>query len=116
MGYESIANPYEGVHAREGKRSDSRRHRLHQKFIKLWKDGLQISECICESLAVSNVIELFKLVFLTSSTAVEVPQLLARSLRRYSEHDLFAAFNYLKDRKIMVSHTSCFLVKFLEDI
>lgn len=63
-----------------------------------------------ESVAIANALELFKLIFLSNSTAPEVPTLLAETLRRYSEHDLFAAFNYLKDKKIMVSdvmHYSC---------
>ncbi|KAI4324807.1 hypothetical protein MLD38_030261 [Melastoma candidum] len=100
--FESVADRREGVLAVEGKYNYSRRHRVRQKFVKLWKDGLQIIKSISESLAVSNAIELFKLVFLTSSTTTEVPHLLAGSLRRYSEHDLFAAFNYLKDKKILV--------------
>lgn len=50
----------------------------------------------------SNAVELFKLIFLNTSTAPEVPNLLAESLRRYSEHDLFAAFSYLREKKIMV--------------
>ncbi|KAM3337708.1 hypothetical protein P3S68_032033 [Capsicum galapagoense] len=31
-----------------------------------------------------------------------VPTLLAETLRRYSEHDLFAAFNYLRDKKFLI--------------
>ncbi|KAG5537641.1 hypothetical protein RHGRI_024928 [Rhododendron griersonianum] len=46
--------------------------------------------------------ELFKLTFLSTSTAPGLPNLLAEMLRCYSEHDLFAAFNYLRDKKIMV--------------
>ncbi|KAF7134683.1 hypothetical protein RHSIM_Rhsim08G0220000 [Rhododendron simsii] len=46
--------------------------------------------------------ELFKLAFLTTSTAPGLPNWLAEMLPRYSEHDLFAAFNYLREKKIMV--------------
>lgn len=56
-----------------------------------------------ESLAISNVVELFKLVFLSTSTDPQAPKLLDDILRRYSQHDLFAAFNYLKEKKVMVS-------------
>lgn len=56
-----------------------------------------------ESVAVANAGELFKLIFLSKSTSPEAPTLLAKTLRRYSEHDLFAAFNYLREKKIMVS-------------
>ncbi|MCD7452654.1 hypothetical protein HAX54_017714 [Datura stramonium] len=42
--------------------------------------------------------ELFKLIFLCSSKSPLVPTLLAETLRRHSEHDLFAAFNYLRDK------------------
>lgn len=79
------------------------RHRLHQKFIKLLNEGANVSRRVYESLAVSNAVELFKLVFLSNSTAPAVPNLLAEILRRYSQHDLFAAFNYLRENKIMVS-------------
>jgi hypothetical protein len=84
------------------------RHRLHQKFIKLLNEGVNVSRRVYESLAVSNAVELFKLVFLSTSAAPAVPNLLAEILRRYSQHDLFAAFNYLRENKIMVS--SVFLV------
>lgn len=56
-----------------------------------------------ESVAVANAAELFKLIFLSKSKAPEAPTLLAETLRRYSEHDLCAAFNYLREKKIMVS-------------
>ncbi|KAF3946402.1 hypothetical protein CMV_027325, partial [Castanea mollissima] len=78
------------------------RRRLNQKFIKLLNEGVNVSRQVYESLAVSNAVELFKLVFLSTSTAAEVPNLLAEILRRYSQHDLFAAFNFLRENKIMV--------------
>ncbi|KAG6733311.1 hypothetical protein I3842_01G220300 [Carya illinoinensis] len=78
------------------------RHRLQQKFINLLNEGANVSRRVYESLAVSNAVELFKLVFLSTSTAPAVPNLLAEILRRYSQHDLFAAFNYLRENKIMV--------------
>lgn len=80
----------------------SRRRRLPQKYSKLLHEGSSVSRWAHESVAVSNAAELFKLVFLSTSTAPEVPNLLAETLRRYSEHDLFAAFNYLREKKIMV--------------
>ncbi|KHN24557.1 uncharacterized protein LOC114390526 isoform X1 [Glycine soja] len=58
-----------------------------------------------ESLAVSNAVELVKIVFLSTSTRLQAPNLLADILRRYSEHDLIAAFNYLREKKIMVGGT-----------
>ncbi|KAM7507611.1 hypothetical protein LguiA_018064 [Lonicera macranthoides] len=77
-------------------------HRLPRKYIKLLNEGISVSRRVYESLAVSNAAELFKLVFLSTSTAPEVPNLLAETLRRYSEHDLFAAFHYLREKKIMI--------------
>lgn len=56
-----------------------------------------------KSVAVANAVELFKLIFLSKSKAPEAAALLAKTLRRYSEHDLCAAFNYLREKKIMVS-------------
>ncbi|XP_044496277.1 uncharacterized protein LOC123218747 isoform X2 [Mangifera indica] len=76
-------------------------HLLHQKFLKLLNEGISVIRQV-ESLAVSNAIELFKLVFLSTSAAPELPNLLAETLRRYSEHDLFAAFSYLKEKKFMI--------------
>ncbi|XP_026434167.1 uncharacterized protein LOC113331736 [Papaver somniferum] len=77
-------------------------HRLPGKFLKLLNEGISVSRRAYESLAVANAVELLKLVFLSISTAPEVPTLLAETLRRYSEHDLFAAFNYLRQKKFMV--------------
>ncbi|KAJ7951536.1 putative B-block-binding subunit of tfiiic protein [Quillaja saponaria] len=78
-----------------------RRDRVNKKINKLSNDGVNVNTQVYQSLAISNAVELFKLIFLSSSTAAEVPNLLAEILRRYSEHDLFAAFNYLRMKKIM---------------
>ncbi|XVE51875.1 hypothetical protein DITRI_Ditri02bG0076100 [Diplodiscus trichospermus] len=83
----------------------SSRHRFNQKLVKLRNLGNGVSRQVHESLAVSNAVELFKLVFLSSSTAPPSPNLLAETLRHYSERDLFAAFSYLRDRKIMIGGT-----------
>ncbi|RZC87720.1 hypothetical protein C5167_028174 [Papaver somniferum] len=77
-------------------------HRLPGKFLKLLNEGISVSRRAYESLAVANAVELLKLVFLSISTAPEVPNLLAETLRRYSEHDLFAAFNYLRQKQFML--------------
>ncbi|KAL5757388.1 hypothetical protein ACOSP7_019999 [Xanthoceras sorbifolium] len=77
-------------------------HHLHQKVFKYLNEGTSISRQVFESLAVSNAIELFKLIFLNTSKAPEVQMLLAENLRRYSEHDLFAAFSYLREKKFMI--------------
>ncbi|RDX90912.1 hypothetical protein CR513_27175, partial [Mucuna pruriens] len=83
----------------------TRRRRLDKKFTRLLKNMANVYGQVNESLAVSNAVELFKLVFLSTSTGPQAPNLLADILRRYSEHDLFAAFNYLRERKIMVGGT-----------
>ncbi|KAF8388748.1 hypothetical protein HHK36_025428 [Tetracentron sinense] len=97
---EEIQNHFGRRHKESGRRSSC--HRLPRKFIKLLNEGTSISRRAYESLAVSNAVELLKLVFLSTSTAPEVPNLLAETLRRYSEHDLFAAFSYLREKKFMV--------------
>ncbi|XP_010033740.2 uncharacterized protein LOC104422989 [Eucalyptus grandis] len=109
LGYVSSANTHKDSQKKTGgqnkgtlRRSKSSCRRLQRKFIRLWNDGGHVSGHICESLAVSNAVELFKLVFLNSSTATEVPSLLAESLRRYSQHDLFSAFSYLREKKILI--------------
>ncbi|KAM7264039.1 hypothetical protein ACFE04_001722 [Oxalis oulophora] len=97
---ENIQNLNGGQHSVSARRSRSRH--FHQKFIKLLNAGTSITRQVHESLAVSNAIELYKLVFLSTSSAPDLPKLLAETLRRYSEHDLFAAFSYLRDKKIMI--------------
>ncbi|KAL2317767.1 hypothetical protein Fmac_031643 [Flemingia macrophylla] len=84
----------------------SRRRRcLDTKFTRLFDNMANVCGEVNESLAVSNAVELFKLVFLSTSTGPQAPNLLADILRRYSEHDLFAAFNYLREKKIMIGGT-----------
>ncbi|KAL0415050.1 UNVERIFIED_CONTAM: hypothetical protein Slati_3336900 [Sesamum latifolium] len=88
-----------------GAKASSRRsssQQLPRKYLKLLNKGASISRRMHESVAIANAAELFKLIFLSKSTAPEVPALLAETLRRYSEHDLFAAFNYLREKKIMI--------------
>lgn len=82
----------------------SRRRRLRQKFIKSLNEGTLVGTQVHSSLAVSNAVELLKLVFLSTSGAPELQNHLAETLRRYSERDLFAAFSYLREKKIMVKH------------
>ncbi|KAJ4973068.1 hypothetical protein NE237_006242 [Protea cynaroides] len=81
-------------------------HHIPGKFLKLLNEGTSVCRKAFESVAVSNAVELLKLVFLSTSTAPEVPNLLAETLRRYSQHDLFAAFSYLRQKKVMVGGTS----------
>ncbi|KAM6598206.1 hypothetical protein CsatA_008730 [Cannabis sativa] len=63
---------------------------------------VKVRRQVYKSLAISNAVELFKLIFLSASSASAVPNILAKILRRYSEHDLFAAFNYLREKRVMV--------------
>ncbi|XP_047958329.1 uncharacterized protein LOC125203869 isoform X2 [Salvia hispanica] len=81
-----------------GQLSSTQRLRKHLHIIK----GAKILRQMHESVAVANAVELFKLIFLSKSKAPEAAALLAKTLRRYSEHDLCAAFNYLREKKIMV--------------
>ncbi|KAM1449570.1 hypothetical protein PS2_008210 [Malus domestica] len=73
---------------------------LHQNFFKLLHEGV-VSAPIYKSLAV----ELFKLVFLSTITARGEQNLPAEIQQRYSEHDLLAALDYLRDNKIVVGGT-----------
>ncbi|CAJ1966952.1 unnamed protein product [Sphenostylis stenocarpa] len=83
----------------------SRRRRLDKKFTRFLNNMANVYGQVNESLAIANAVELFKLVFLSTSISPQAPNLLADILRRYSEHDLFAAFNYLREKKIMVGGT-----------
>ncbi|CAN0906918.1 hypothetical protein LINGRAHAP2_LOCUS24517 [Linum grandiflorum] len=89
-----------------GKRSESRkrlrRHNLHQKFMKCLNESSDAGRELYKSVAVSNAVELLKLVFLSSSTTPDLQNMLGETLRHYSEHDIFAAFSYLRDNKILI--------------
>ncbi|KAL3632952.1 hypothetical protein CASFOL_025936 [Castilleja foliolosa] len=87
-----------------GERSSSRQPPIKHK--KLVNDVGSVCRQMHESVAIANAAELLKLIFLSNSKAREVPRLLAETLRRYSEHDLFAAFNYLREKKIMIGGSS----------
>lgn len=80
----------------------SRAQRLHKKLINLLNEEVKVSRKVYNSVAISNAVELFKLIFLSTSTSPAVSNRLAEILRHYSEHDLFAAFNFLRERKFMV--------------
>lgn len=75
---------------------------LHQNFFKLLHEGV-VSAPVYKSLAV----ELFKLVFLSTITAQGEKNLPAEIQQRYSERDLLAALNYLRDNKIVVCLSFC---------
>ncbi|CAO2814878.1 unnamed protein product [Amaranthus hypochondriacus] len=83
-------------------RRRSWRHRLPKKFIMHLKKRVSATKKINQSLASSCAVELFKLVFLSNSKVAELPNLLEKTLRCYSEHDLFSAFDYLRQKKILV--------------
>ncbi|CAN1162161.1 hypothetical protein LINPERPRIM_LOCUS1322 [Linum perenne] len=89
-----------------GKRSESRkrlrRHNLHQKFIKCLNESSDAGTELYKSVAVSNAVELLKLVFLSSSTTPDLQNMLGETLRHYSERDIFTAFSYLRDSKILI--------------
>lgn len=107
----SSAIPSEIVQSHHGKpRIFSARRSQHcrfdMKFTKFLNNRPNVYGQVYDSLAVSNAVELFKLVFLSTATSPQAPNLLADILRRYSEHDLFAAFNYLREKKIMVNGIS----------
>ncbi|KAJ4824978.1 hypothetical protein Tsubulata_014352 [Turnera subulata] len=91
-----------GFGTRKDSARRSRHYQLHQKFIKVMNEGSGASRKVHKLLAVSNAVELLKLVFLSTSTAPELQNPLAHTLRRYSEYDLFAAFSYLRERKVMI--------------
>ncbi|XP_023643726.1 uncharacterized protein LOC17896594 isoform X2 [Capsella rubella] len=76
-------------------------YRLHKIFSPLdekYDGSIQVQK----SLAVSNAIELLKLVYLSMPTAPGMPNLLEDTLRQYSEQDLFTAYSYLRDKKFLV--------------
>jgi general transcription factor 3C polypeptide 1 len=111
-GKTTAAIPSEIIQSRHGKTRtfSSQRSLLDVKFSRFLNNRPSIYGQVNESLAVSNAVELFKLVFLSTATSPQAPNLLADILRHYSEHDLVAAFNYLREKKIMVnSSVTCSL-------
>ncbi|XP_074286289.1 uncharacterized protein LOC141611611 isoform X2 [Silene latifolia] len=85
-----------------GSNRKSRRNRLPQKFVKHLKEGVCVIGRVNQSLAASSAVELFKLVFLTNSKSADMPNLLAETLRCYSQHDQYTAFDYLRQSKFLV--------------
>ncbi|KAH9605703.1 hypothetical protein KSS87_015506 [Heliosperma pusillum] len=85
-----------------GSNRKSRRNRLPQKFVKHLKEGVCVIGRVNQSLAASSAVELFKLVFLTNSKSADMPNLLAETLRCYSQHDQYTAFDYLRQNKFLV--------------
>ncbi|BBH10430.1 B-block binding subunit of TFIIIC [Prunus dulcis] len=90
--YEDIQNHSRGVSAQR-----LSYQQLHNNFFKLLHEGV-VSTPAYKSLAV----ELFKLVFLSTTTAPEEQNLVAEIRQRYSKCDLYAALNYLRDNKILI--------------
>lgn len=86
------------------RQASSRRSKcdLPKSYAMLMNGGKGFDKHAYKSLAVSNAIELLKLVYLSTAKAPEVPNLLAETLRRYSEHDMLTAFNFLRERNFMV--------------
>ncbi|KAI5311138.1 hypothetical protein L3X38_045605 [Prunus dulcis] len=93
--YEDIQNHSRGVSAQR-----LSYQQLHNNFFKLLHEGV-VSTPAYKSLAV----ELFKLVFLSTTTAPEEQNLVAEIRQRYSKCDLYAALNYLRDNKILIGGT-----------
>ncbi|KAL9157086.1 hypothetical protein ABFS82_09G122300 [Erythranthe guttata] len=96
---------FEGFDGKVSGQRSSAQH-LSRKYMKLLSKGASVGKWMHESVAIANAAELFKLIFLSNSMAPEVSTFLAETLRRYSEHDLFAAFNYLREKKIMIGGSS----------
>nr|XP_043629870.1 uncharacterized protein LOC122601168 [Erigeron canadensis] len=90
--------------SRKRRQTSSRRsrRRLPKSYVMLMNQVQNSGMQAYKSVAVSNAIELFKLVFLSSAKGPEVPNMLVETLRRYSEQDLFSAFNYLRDKNFMM--------------
>lgn len=75
---------------------------LHKKHPKLLNNRRKVSRKVHRSVAVSNAVELIKLVLLSPVRENEVLNQSAELLRQFSNDDLFAAFSYLSEKKFMV--------------
>eukprot|EP01018_Ginkgo_biloba_P011372 Gb_30476 [translate_table: standard] len=86
-----------------GGRTRANRRRMPKKVQRLLQnEDLSTEKLVHKSVAVANAVELIKLVFLNSSADTEVPKVLVDTLRRYSELDVFAAFNFLRAHGLVV--------------
>lgn len=61
------------------------------------------------SLSIASAVELLKVVFLNSSMAPVVPDLLRMTLIEYPENDLLAAFEYLRKKNFLVTCLTWFM-------
>lgn len=75
---------------------------LHKKHTKLSNNRRKVNRKVHRSVAVSNAVELLKLVLLSPSREDDVLNQSAELLRQFSNDELFAAFSYLSEKKFMV--------------
>lgn len=75
---------------------------LHKKHIKRSNNRRSVSRKVHRSVAVSNAVELLKLVLLSPLREDDVFNQSAELLRQFSNDELFAAFCYLSEKKFMV--------------
>ncbi|GKB61603.1 hypothetical protein Tco_0917789 [Tanacetum coccineum] len=74
---------------------------VHKSYVMHMNKGNSFGAKAYKSLAVLNVIELFKLVCLSTAKGHTVPNLLAETSRRYSEHDLTREQNSLHETDML---------------
>ncbi|XP_030525245.2 uncharacterized protein LOC115737322 isoform X2 [Rhodamnia argentea] len=75
---------------------------LHKKHTKLSNNRRKVSRKVHRSVAVSNAVELLKLVLLSPLREDGVLNQSAELLRQFSNDELFAAFSYLSEKKFMI--------------
>ncbi|XP_056167266.1 uncharacterized protein LOC130138146 isoform X2 [Syzygium oleosum] len=75
---------------------------LHKKHTKLSNNRRKVNRKVHRSVAVSNAVELLKLVLLSPSREDDVLNQSAELLRQFSNDELFAAFSYLSEKKFMI--------------
>ncbi|KAL3735999.1 hypothetical protein ACJRO7_025022 [Eucalyptus globulus] len=77
---------------------------LHKKHTKPSNNRRKVSRKVHRSVAVSNAVELLKLVLLSPLREDGLLNQSAELLRQFSNDELFAAFSYLSEKKFMILH------------
>ncbi|KAG0482922.1 hypothetical protein HPP92_011006 [Vanilla planifolia] len=80
--------------------SRSNNNVYHGNFLK-FRGKISVKQ-ISKSLSLANAVELLKLVFLSNSKAVGVQASLATTLQKFSHSDIYAAFNFLREKNFLV--------------
>jgi general transcription factor 3C polypeptide 1 len=85
-----------------GKQKTTRLRPRKKSSMPVVMNWMTSEEMVQRSLGVANAVELVKLVLLNASESTDVPLSMVNALRRCEESHVFAAFNFLRNRELVV--------------